>query len=90
VLIVTGTAASAIRNLCADDAGVRIAPLDGDASLLAVTPADRPATTDEVVEAGGARLFLDCATAAHLHDKVLDARLDSQGSVSFLINAPCC
>ncbi|QKG19750.1 Fe-S cluster assembly protein HesB [Actinomadura verrucosospora] len=89
MLIVTGTAASALRNLsCRPGSGMRIAPLDDDASLLAVSPAERPASTDEVVEAEGARLFLDSAAAAYLHDKVLDVRLDDQGAVSFLITAP--
>ncbi|GAA2131563.1 Fe-S cluster assembly protein HesB [Actinomadura napierensis] len=93
MLIVTGTAASAICHLSCgpdlpDSAGMRIAPLDDEASLLAVTPAERPASTDEVVEAEGARLFLDSAAAAYLHDKVLDVRLDDHGTVSFLINAP--
>ncbi|MDL4816263.1 Fe-S cluster assembly protein HesB [Actinomadura opuntiae] len=93
MLIVTGTAASAIRTLSGgpglpDSAGMRIAPLDDDASLLAVTTAERPASTDEVVEAEGARLFVDSAAAACLHGKVLDARLDERGAVSFLINAP--
>ncbi|MWA04081.1 Fe-S cluster assembly protein HesB [Actinomadura sp. LD22] len=89
MLIVTGTAASAIRHLSArPGAGMRIAPLDDTASLLAVTPAERPASTDEVVEAEGARLFLDSAAAAFLHDKVLDVRLDDEGAVSFLITAP--
>ncbi|MFB4298833.1 Fe-S cluster assembly protein HesB [Actinomadura sp. NTSP31] len=93
MLIVTGTAASAIRHLSCgpglpDSAGMRIAPLDHEASLLAVAPAERPASTDEVVEAEGARLFLDSAAAAYLHDKVLDVRLDDHGAVSFLINAP--
>ena len=93
MLIVTGTAASASRNLSGGPglpggAGMRIAPLDDDASLLAVTPAERPASTGEVVEAEGARVFLDCAAAAYLHDKVLDVRLDDKGAVSFLITAP--
>lgn len=93
MLIVTGTAASAIRNLSCGpglpgNAGMRIAPLDDDASLLAATPADRPDSTDEVVETEGARVFLAAAAAASLHDKILDVRLDAQGAVSFLINAP--
>ncbi len=70
--------------------GVRIAPRDGDASLLALTPVAGPAATDEVVESGGVRLFLEFSTAAVLRDKVLDARMDDRGSAGFLISAPAC
>lgn len=93
VLIVTGAAVTAIRDLSSevpDGTGVRIAPRDGDASLLTLTPVAGPATTDEVVETEGVRLFLELSTASALRDKVLDARMDDQGSVGFLINTPSC
>jgi Fe-S cluster assembly iron-binding protein IscA len=95
VLILTGAAATAIRDLSSrselpDGTGVRIAPRDGDASLLALTPAAGPASTDEVVETEGVRLFLESSAAAVLRGKVLDARMDERGSVGFIINTPSC
>ncbi len=95
MLILTGAAATAIRDLSSRSelpggTGVRIAPRDGDASLLTLTPHAVPASTDEVVETEGVRLFLESSTAAVLRDKVLDARMDEQGSIGFLINAPSC
>ncbi|GGV18991.1 hypothetical protein GCM10010182_45780 [Actinomadura cremea] len=92
LLLVTGAAAAAIRNMStpgpSDGVGMRIAPQGGDASLLAMTPARTPASDDEVVEAEGVRLFLDPSAAAVLQGKVLDARVDEQGSVTFLVHAP--
>lgn len=95
MLILTGAAATAIRDLSSrselpDGTGVRIAPQDGDASLLALMPAAGPAATDEVVETDGVRLFVEFSAAAVLRGKVLDARMDEQGSVGFVVNAPSC
>ena len=95
MFIVTGAAASAIRDLSSrsdlpDGTGVRIAPQDGDASRLELTSVAGPCATDEIVETEGVRLFLESSTAAVLRGKVLDARLDEQGSVGFVINTPSC
>jgi iron-sulfur cluster assembly protein len=38
-----------------------------------------------VAEQSGARVFMDAPVAAVLDDKVLDARVDEDGAVQFLI-----
>jgi hypothetical protein len=95
VLILTGAAVAAIRNLKSQsgldgDGGMRIAPGQDDPSLLTVAVTDRPASTDEVMEIDGTRLFLEPSTTASLRGKVLDARVGEQGHVVFVINAPSC
>ncbi|MDQ0726040.1 Fe-S cluster assembly protein HesB [Microbacterium sp. W4I20] len=75
----------------APDAGLRIhssstAAAQGGASL-AVLVATEPEPQDQVVEISGTRLFLDAAAAVALDDKVLDAGVDEEGSVSFAVMA---
>jgi Fe-S cluster assembly iron-binding protein IscA len=75
----------------APDAGLRIhssaAPdADGTARLAVLVTAD-PEPLDQVVEISGTRLFLDEAAASALDDKVLDAGVDDEGSVSFAVMA---
>jgi Fe-S cluster assembly iron-binding protein IscA len=45
-----------------------------------------PATGDQVVEEGGARVFLEAAAAAVLEDKALDAQVNEQGDLAFRIS----
>lgn len=90
MLTLTEAAVTAIRNLAAqpdvpDDAGVRIAPQAEDVSSLALTLSENPASTDEVIETRGARVFLEPTAASALEDKVLDAQIDEQGGISFLV-----
>jgi Fe-S cluster assembly iron-binding protein IscA len=62
--------------------GVRIAtdPTVGNLTLsLAATPAE----DDTVLDADGARLFLDSSATALLDDKTLDAVTDPSGQVQF-------
>ncbi|MFD0688078.1 Fe-S cluster assembly protein HesB [Actinomadura fibrosa] len=93
MLILTGAAAAVIRNMSAESGlpragGLRIAPGDADASLLTMAVAESPASTDEVVEEQGARVFIASTTTTALAGKVLDARIGDQGHVVFVINAP--
>jgi iron-sulfur cluster assembly protein len=44
-----------------------------------------PEEGDQVVESGGARVFLESGAATALDDKTLDAEIDDKGDVSFLI-----
>lgn len=89
MLTLTENASKLIKNLAeqtavAEDAGLRIASTDAGANLTVdLTPAPEP--TDQVVEADGARVFLEENAAAALDDKVLDAQLDDGGAVSFAI-----
>ena len=57
----------------------------GTGARLAVLVAADPEPQDQVVEVSGARLFLDEAAASALEDKVLDAGVDDEGSVSFAV-----
>lgn len=87
MLTLTENAATAVKgimaqNTSADEAGLRIAGADDPRAGFALTVAT-PEETDEVVEASGARVFLDPAASAALSDRVLDAKVDEQGGVRF-------
>jgi len=67
-----------------EDAGLRFSQEAADASALAISTADAPEPGDQVVEEGGARVFLEENAAGVLDDKVLDAQVD-EGRVTFLV-----
>jgi Fe-S cluster assembly iron-binding protein IscA len=48
-------------------------------------PAGNPESGDQVVENGGARVFLDADAAERLDDQVLDAVMDEQNQVEFVL-----
>jgi iron-sulfur cluster assembly protein len=86
VLTLTDNAATEIRNLVSnpevpDDGGVRIASNDEGALTLALTAG--PAEGDEVIEAEGARVFLEPQAGELLDDKTLDAGVDPEGHLQF-------
>lgn len=90
MLVVTTDAALAIRDLThqpglPDETGLRIATTaSGDgAPGLAAEVAPTPMPADQVVEAEGARVFLDEQAASALDDKALDAKTNPNGQVSF-------
>ena len=91
MLTMTQTAADALDAVVAsasapDGAGLRIArnaQPDG-AGDLALTLVDEPQPTDQVVEAGGAAVFVEAEAAAYLDDKVLDAQVQD-GQVGFML-----
>jgi Fe-S cluster assembly iron-binding protein IscA len=90
MLTITDAAAEVIRGLSSQadgsaDAGVRIASQAETAGALTLSVANGPENTDKVIETGGARLFLDPTAANLLDDKALDADVDSQGAVAFLV-----
>lgn len=90
MLTLTDGAVSAIRSLTSQpelpvQTGLRIvAPSAGEASLQ-LSLADGPVAGDQVVEEGGARVFVEPAAAAVLEDKALDAQVNEQGSVAFSV-----
>ena len=49
-----------------------IGAVEGDEAELEIEPADEPAEGDEVVENGGARVFLDAEAAEALADQILE------------------
>jgi iron-sulfur cluster assembly protein len=94
-LTLTENASSVIRALSekselAEEAGLRIAGSDDDGQQtdLAVALVMTPRHQDQVIEQEGARVFLDPTAANLLEDKVLDATVDDDGKVRFLMTAP--
>lgn len=87
MLALTSNAQEAIEGLLSassipDGAGVRIAPpadVDhGAVDQLRITVATAPAQADQVIDEGGARVFVDESASEFLDDKVLDASLTGE------------
>lgn len=90
MLMLSENATSVIRNLAErpefpEGAGVRIGEAGDGNEGLAIMPATTPRRDDQVVEAEGARVFLDETAAEVLDDKILDARVDTDGRVQFVL-----
>ena len=86
MLTVTQNAVTEIRNLtdqpqAPEGGGVRIAT--DPTGALKLRLAAMPAEDDTVLDADGARLFLDSSTTTLLDDKTLDAVTDPSGQVQF-------
>src|SRR5699024_5480620 len=71
----------------ATEAGLRISQPGDEAGNFALATADAPETGDQVVDEGGARLFLDENAAEALDQQVLDAQVDQEGGVQFALAA---
>jgi Fe-S cluster assembly iron-binding protein IscA len=89
VLTLTDQAVAAIRNLTTRpglpaETGLRIAPQDGGADL-ALSLADGPQDGDQVIEEADVQVFVQPDAAAALDDKALDAQVNEDGQVSFLL-----
>ncbi|HEY1276960.1 MAG TPA: iron-sulfur cluster biosynthesis family protein [Thermoleophilaceae bacterium] len=91
MLTITADAAEAIAHAleeAPDAAGIRIAhgdgSMNGSGPSLEVEMVPEPELDDEVIEAKGARLFLDPETAVALDGKVLHAEED-EGEIRFAI-----
>jgi iron-sulfur cluster assembly protein len=89
MLVLTDKATNVIRSIAErpeypDTAGLRIAATSGGERLSAM-PAGNPEAGDQVVENGGARVFLDADAADRLDDQVLDAVMDEQNQVEFVL-----
>jgi iron-sulfur cluster assembly protein len=89
MLAVTDTAATVIRDLtaqgsAAEGSGLRIAA-DAIEGALTLSLVPEPMEGDQVLDASGARLFLDSDAATMLEDMELDAAVDPAGSVQFAV-----
>ncbi|WP_283133027.1 Fe-S cluster assembly protein HesB [Rhizohabitans arisaemae] len=92
MLTLTDNAVQVIRDLSSssldapDTTRIRISSqADGEGSLvLSVTEA--PESTDQLIQAEGVQVYLDQQAAAILDDKSLDAAVNEQGGVAFLIS----
>jgi Fe-S cluster assembly iron-binding protein IscA len=95
MLVLTEAAAEVVKSVtdtpqAPDGTGLRItqsAEEPSAANGLELAAAAEPGIGDQVVETSGARVFLDPLAAAYLDDKVLDAEVDAQGKVRFLLGA---
>jgi Fe-S cluster assembly iron-binding protein IscA len=65
--------------------GLRISSSAPDSREYAVEVTPGPAESDTVVEAEGARVFLEPNAATALDDKVLDADVSTEGNIRFSI-----
>ena len=88
MLVLTDNAATAIRELVdradvPDSGGIRIVNKRAGAPELKLSA--EPTPGDEIVERAGARVFLETGAAAMLDDRVLDAQVDLDGHVKFLV-----
>lgn len=90
MLTLTPTASTVIENLVAREAdphsaGLRIESGGAQSTQFSVSVSAAPAPGDQVVEAGGARVFLENSASLALQQKVLDAQITEQGAVTFAI-----
>ena len=88
MLTMTENAVAVIREITGQnqvptDAGLRIAQDVAGSLNLSVSAEPQPG--DEVVDEGGARIFLDQEAAPMLADKALDVSMDGQGGVQFML-----
>jgi Fe-S cluster assembly iron-binding protein IscA len=91
MLTITDSAVSAIRGLTSQpdlpvETGLRIIKQGAGAPSFQLALTEGPAAGDQVVEEGGARVFLEAAAAAVLEDKALDAQVNEQGDLAFRIS----
>lgn len=90
MLVLTDNATSVIRALAdrpelPDASGLRIASTQEDAGALTITTVGTPEAGDQVLEDEGARVFLEPSAALVLEDKILDATVNEEGRVQFLL-----
>jgi len=94
MLVLTKAAAEVVKSVTStpqavQGAGVRIvsAAEPENPGALRLTAAERPDENDQVIEAAGARVFVEPQAAVYLEDKVLDAELDDQGTAHFSLGS---
>ena len=93
MLVLTEAAAEVVKSVISTpqtpgETGLRIvssAPEPEDPGALQLTAAADPGENDQVIEAAGARVFVEPQAAAYLDDKVLDGQLDEQGKAHFTL-----
>ncbi|WP_166138513.1 Fe-S cluster assembly protein HesB [Nocardioides ochotonae] len=90
MLTLTENASTIVREISTqpglpETAGLRITSEGTTEPSFAVSAADQAQEGDQIVEQGGATIFLDEAAALMLADKVLDAAVDASGKVEFAL-----
>jgi iron-sulfur cluster assembly protein len=91
LLALTDSAVEAVKNIVSsseedsETSGLRLtAEREGTQASFQLSLVSLPAEDDEVIEAHGARVFLEAEAASLLDDKVLDASVE-QNQVAFTI-----
>jgi len=90
MLTMTENATTVVKTLASrggtgTEGGLRISSAAPESREYAVEVTDGPAEADTVVEAEGARVFLEPNAASSLDDKILDADVSAEGGVRFSI-----
>jgi iron-sulfur cluster assembly protein len=89
VLTLTENASTIVRDIAAQQSGEQHAGLrissDEPAQGLVVTAAQQPHPDDQTVAKDGALVYLDPAATLQLDDQVLDASVDDDGRVQFVL-----
>ncbi len=91
MLTLTDSAVSVIRTLTSqpelpDETGLRIMAQGDGVPSFQLALAEGPAAGDQVVEEGGARVFVEAGAAEVLEHKALDAEVNEQGDLAFRIS----
>jgi Fe-S cluster assembly iron-binding protein IscA len=84
MLTLTDNARTIINDIATqipEASGLRISSDEGDTFEVAPAAAAEPG--DQVVEQGGATVFLNETASVQLDDKILDAAVDQTGNVQF-------
>ena len=93
MLALTDAAVDVIHDLTTqpglpEGTGLRITPQadNGNGPAFALSLSQAPDVADEVIQAADSRVYLEQGVAQELQDKVLDARINEQGEIAFLIS----
>lgn len=88
MLTLTENASAVVKELAGEPApgGLRISSAGPDSPSLQVTHAAEPLAGDQVVQQGGATVYLDGPASRELDDKVLDAVVGPAGQVQFSLS----
>jgi iron-sulfur cluster assembly protein len=92
MLTLTDNATDVVKTIteqttASQSAGLRISQQATDPNALGLQAVDSPQPGDQVLEADGARVFLDPTAAIALDNEVLDAQVDDAGTVQFGISS---
>lgn len=91
MLTMTDKAAEMIRTLTSqpgvpEDAGLRMSVQGGEEGTLTLS-LQGPQPDDAVIDDAGARVFIEHDAAPLVEDRQLDAQVDDQGGLSFLLGS---
>lgn len=89
MLTLTENASAIVKEIASqtegEDTGLRIGVEPGPEASFGISVTEQPEPGDQVVEQGGATVYLESNAAEVLDDKVLDAGVDTAGNVEFAL-----